>query len=890
MAERPTHEPDHDPSLGEYRRKRDFSRTAEPRGGTADASASGRLFVVQKHAARNLHYDLRLEFGGVLKSWAVPRGPSLDPTQKPLAVLVEDHPLEYAMFEGIIPEGEYGGGTVLLWDVGEWEPIGDPVEGFARGDFKFRLHGHKLRGAWVLARMTGKAAEQGRNWLLIKKRDDAARPIASYNVLAELPRSVASDRTLDEIAADPERVWTDGREQTPDGAAVASPTGLVRPPAHDPSTLPRARAATMPDALAPQLATPAAAPPDGDDWLHEIKLDGYRLLAHVRDGAVRLLTRNGHDWTDRFGAVATAVARLPVREAIFDGEVVVLDANGISDFSALQNAFRGYGRRAFTYYLFDLPFVDGCDLRRAALRDRKACLERIVRGAPLAAPTVQYCEHIVGRGPIVYAEAARAGLEGIIAKRADASYESRRSSAWLKIKCTLRQEFVVGGFTDPSGTRSGFGALLLGHHDPHGALVYCGRVGTGFTTRQLDEIAEVLRPLERADAPFTNPDADPDWRTVHWVAPELVVDVEFTAWTGDDLVRHATFRGLRMDKTAAEVEREPSPDAPEAAPSSVPEADPEPASEPVARGRVVRTPRAPGDAEVAGIRISHPERTVYPDDGVTKVEVARYYEHVAPWMLPYVAGRPLSLVRCPLGLAGESFFQRHLADGFPDAVRAVEIGTGKDAERGLVIDDARGLVALAQMGVLEIHTWGCRLDQVERPDHLVLDLDPGPGLTWADIAAGAAAVREYLDHVGLRSFVKTSGGKGLHVVIPIVRRLSWDDAKGFTKAIADRLVEMAPLNFVATMTKSLRRQRIFIDYLRNHLGSTSVAPYSTRARNGAHVSAPIAWEELAAGAAPSDFTVRTMAPRLASTPDPWADFADARQTVTKAMRARVGMR
>jgi bifunctional non-homologous end joining protein LigD len=869
-----------DAPLEEYRRKRDFERTAEPAGTAPAAGAGGRRFVVQKHAARQLHYDFRLELDGVLKSWAVPRGPSLDPAQKQLAVLVEDHPIEYIDFEGAIPKGEYGGGTVMVWDAGAWEPIGDAAAGFARGDLKFRLLGAKLRGAWVLARMGGKGNESGRNWLLIKKRDGEARSVASFNVLAEMPRSVRSGRTMEEIAADPEAVWTDGGAQPLGGAEGAGDrrgAAVAAPSVPDAGALPGAVRAALPAGLRPQLATAAEQAPEGDAWLHEIKLDGYRMICRIAGGAARLFTRNGHDWTDRMPGVAEAAARLPVAEAILDGEIVVLDARGVSDFQALQNAFRGYRRADFHYDVFDIPFAGGFDLRRAPLRERKAYLEKLLLAAPLAGPVLRYCGHITGKGPVVLDEAARAGLEGIVSKRLESPYESRRTDSWRKVKCIMREEFVVGGATPPAASRRGFGALLLGYHDEAGRLVYCGRVGTGFDEEALRSIATLLERLRRATPPFVNPDADPEPRTALWAEPRLVAEVEYNGLTDDGLLRQASFRGLRLDKDASEVVRA-------AAPSAAPRRPPRRA----AARAVVSVGAAPQDAVVAGVRVTHPARTVYPDDGVSKLDVARYYETVAGWMLPHVAKRPLSLVRCPLGLAGESFYQREVGEGFPEAVRGITVGEGKSQDHAIVVGDVGGLVSLAQMGVLEIHAWGCRADDPGRPDRLIFDLDPGPGILWGDVVESALFVRRFLEGLGLRSFVKTTGGKGLHVVVPVVRKALWPEAKAFTKGVADALVKIAPRNFVATISKAQRDQRIFIDYLRNQPGATAVAAYSTRARNGATVSTPLAWDELTPKLDARALNVRSVPGRLAEMEaDPWEGFGELRQSITAAMQRAV---
>ncbi|NNM27335.1 MAG: DNA ligase D [Phycisphaerales bacterium] len=861
--------------LRDYRDKRDFDRSPEPRG-DATGRSSGRVFVVQKHAARQLHFDLRLEMDGVLKSWALPRGPSLDPTQKPLAVHVEDHPLEYGDFEGIIPAGEYGGGTVMLWDRGEWEPIGDAAEGYAKGDLKFELHGEKLRGAWVLARMKGAGNEDGKNWLLIKKRDADARPVASFNVQAELPYSVASGRTMDQIAADPGLVWADGHARAIDGSVPhADDRELALP---DPSTLPGAQAAVLPARVKPQLCGTAAIPPEGPAWIHEIKLDGYRLQCRIENGRVQLLTRNGHDWTDVFGAVARAAGRLGANDTILDGEVVVLGTDGRPDFGALQGALRGGRPRAFTYFAFDVPFALGFDLRQVPLLERKQYLTQLFESAPTIAPTIRASEHIPGAGAVVFEQAAAMGLEGIISKRVDARYEERRSDTWLKIKARLCQEFVIGGYTKPATGRTGFGALLVGYYDDDDTLVYAGRVGSGFDEAALRALTDDLEQRRCDTTPFRNADADPGARSARWVRPELVAEVEFTTWTKDHLLRQPVYRGLRPDVDPTEVVREPTPGA------TTPASTPSVAAMPPRRKPVTATT----ETIVAGVRISHPERPVFPEARVTKGEVAAYYEQIAEWVLPFLVKRPLSLVRCPLGLAGESFYQRHVGDGFPASIRGIPHGSEIEGEPYVVIDDLEGLVSLVQMGVLEIHTWGSRVDNLERPDHLVIDLDPGEGILWEHVAASAEFVRTYLEDLGLVSFVKTSGGAGAHVIVPIVRRSSWDDVKSFTHDIAKDLARIAPKNFVATMSKEFRVGRIYVDYLRNVRGATAVGAYSTRARPGARVSTPLRWDELSPSRGPEHYTVRTVPRRLARMDrDPWEGFGDVRQSITAGMRKAV---
>ncbi|MGI9014743.1 MAG: DNA ligase D [Phycisphaerales bacterium] len=876
--------------LEHYHQKRDFSRTNEPRGGedpqqTGPSSPSGRLFVVQKHAASRLHYDIRFEWDGVLKSWAVPRGPSLDPANKQLAVATEDHPMAYARFEGIIPQGEYGGGTVMVWDIGEWEPIGDPVVQLERGDFKFRLHGHKLRGAWVLARMSGKQSDDGRNWLLIKKRDEASRPISTYNVQGEEALSVLSGRTMDEIAAAADTVWRDGASQLTgntvqhEGSLQHSSKTILNP-----ADLPGVRTAHLVRELSPQLAVASASPPEGDDWLHEIKLDGYRMLCRIDGDDIRFITRNGNDWTSKLAPVVRAAQRLNVQQAWLDGEIVVLDSRGISDFNALQNAFKGYGQRPMVYYVFDLPFLGGFDLRNVALIERKGMLKQIIAAGPLAAPAVQYCDHIHSRGHVVFEQAAAAGAEGIISKRVRSPYQSRRSDDWLKIKATRQQEFVVGGFTDPSGSRNGFGALLLGVYDDAGALVYAGRVGTGFSDHELESLSRAMMALLTNESPFVNPTADPDWRVVHWVQPMLVGSVEFLEWTKDDVIRHPSWKGLRQDVDPPEVRRE-----------VVASSEPDRVSEKQAEPRPVRvvTPKkttpdvsklSREDSLIEGVRISHADRMVYPEARITKGEVAAYYAVAGPYMMQHVARRPLAVVRCPLGLAGEHFFQRERGKGWPRGISTFET----EGDHGILVRDVAGLVGLAQMGVLEMHAWNCQRDRPDRPDQLVLDLDPGPGIDWADMVAASLFVRDLVADLGLTSFIKTTGGRGTHIVVPIVRRSSWEEVKTFTKAVADALARIAPRNFVATMQKDLRAGRIFVDYLRNQSGSTAVAAYSTRARESACVSMPLSWDDLRADLPPTVWTIRHAHQHLAAGDhDSWPSFADVKQSLTAAMLQRL---
>ena len=618
----------------------------------------------------------------------------------------------------------------------------------------------------------------------------------------------------------------------------------------------------MPREFSPQLATLSAEAPRGERWLHELKFDGYRLLAFLRDGKARLVTRRGNDWTHRFRSIADALESLPVERAILDGEVVSLNERGISDFQQLQNQLKRGDEATLAYYLFDLPYYDGYSLTDTPLLERKLLLERVLT-EQLAATrsTLRYSEHIEGEGDEVLTQACKNGLEGIISKRIDGHYVQTRSPAWLKSKCTKRQEFVIGGYTKPAGARSHFGALLLGYYDGDGRLAYAGKVGTGFTQQSLQDVFRELKKRVVDSAPFADPPRGYEARSVAWVKPELVGEVEFTEWTKDGQLRHPSFQGLREDKSARSIVREE------------------------VREMAAKTAKKKSeDASVAGVSITHPERVVYPGYGITKLDVARYYENVAKWIMPYVEGRPLTLVRCPQGQARQCFYQKHLTDAMPAAVHGVMIQE-KDAEDEYVaVSDVAGLVALVQLGALEFHPWPAREDKVERPDMLVFDLDPGEGVDWKSVVQGANDVRDCLEALGLVSFLRTSGGKGLHVVAPLARRNSWDDLKEFSRGVAETMVRAAPERYVANMSKAKRRGKIFVDYLRNQRGATAIASYSTRARTGAPIATPLAWEELTARIKPDQFTLQNIDKRLAKGfKDPWKDFFKIKQSITRKM-------
>lgn len=860
-------------ALDEYRRKRDFGRTPEPSGEEA-WDTDGSLFVVQKHDAQRLHFDLRLERDGVLKSWAVPKGPSLDPGEKRLAVQVEDHPLAYADFEGVIPDEEYGGGTVMLWDRGRWRPTD---EGDDRLDFE--LAGEKLTGAWTLVRMRGRASEGGKNWLLIKRSDDAADPDAGDPDAGEGATSIATGRTMQEIARDRDRTWS-------------SASGEVDPPERppDPTRLAGARKKKLPAEPRPQLATLVREAPDGDDWLHEIKFDGYRILARVESGRARLLSRNGKDWTERFPEIARLLETLPAEAALLDGEVVALESGGNSSFRRLQEALSAGRTQALVYQAFDLLHLDGLDLTGVGQLERKQTLQPLLSAAGLVGSSrVRYTDHLEGRGGAFHAQVCRLGLEGMISKRTDARYRSERTRAWLKVKCTRHQELLVGGYTDPGGARSAFGALLLGARDEAGRLAYAGKVGTGFSERQLGELHGRLQALEVEASPF---DPAPPERGVHWVEPVLVVEVEFTEWTGDGMLRHPVYRGLREDRDPDEITLPPP--AGRAAAASVGRngGDRTQRRRTAGGGPGGRRSRgaAAGEAEVAGVRLTHPERVLYPEQGVTKLALAEYFASIESWILPELADRPLSLVRCPQGREKTCFYQKHPGEAMHERIPRIEIAEKDGTAPYLYVRELPHLISLVQAGVLELHVWGSRVDDVERPDRMVFDLDPGPGVAWTEVLRVARELRERLAELGLESLPRTTGGKGLHVVVPLERRQGWDEVKAFAQAVAQAHAHDDRKRVTTNMAKAKRQGRIFLDYLRNGRGATAIASYSTRAREGATVAVPVRWDELDAALRPDRYHIGNLTRRLAALPgDPWEGFAERRRALTRAMRAAVGL-
>jgi bifunctional non-homologous end joining protein LigD len=817
-------------ALETYRRKRDFQTTPEPAGKVG--AAAGNSFVIQKHAARRLHYDLRLEMDGVLKSWAVTRGPSLVPSEKRLAVHVEDHPLDYGDFEGTIPKGQYGGGTVIVWDRGTWSPVADPDKGYAKGHLEFELQGEKLQGRWHLVRIKGKPGEKRENWLLIKGEDEAARSEDAPDILEEMPLSVKSGLDLAEVAKGV-APKTPKAAKTPKGAKSAKP----RKPASK---------VELPDFVPPMLASLVATTPKDDRWLHEIKFDGYRLQARIAGGKARLLTRSGLDWTDRLAPIAEVLGGL-ADQALVDGELVVESGSGATDFSALQaDLAEGRGDR-LVFYAFDLMHLGGEDLRKLPLTERKARLEPLLNGAPAA---LRYSEHFDDGGEIVLRHACRLGLEGVVSKLRDSPYRSGRGRSWVKSKCSARQEFVVAGYVPSSVSDSAIGSLVLGVFED-GALHHVGRVGTGFSNHTARDLFARLQPMEIRETPFAKRLTAEEARGARFVTPELVAEVEFRAWTADGHLRHASFRGLREDKPATEVMREAAPKA-------------KPAPEPKRR-----------------VKLTHPDRVYWPDVGLTKAGLADHYAEVWPLIAPHLIGRPLALLRCPDGIDGQQFFQKHAWKGMNPNILTPE-DPGDPGEGLIAVGDLDGLLGLVQSAALEIHPWGSTLADIERPDRIVIDLDPGEGVGWAAMIEAAHEVRERVEAAGLAAFLKTSGGKGLHVVAPLKPKAEWPAVKAWCQALAKAMAADQPDRYVATIAKAKRTGKILVDYLRNQRGATAVAPWSTRARPGAAVSTPIAWEELGPAIGPAHFTVQNLPARLSAGADPWSDFYAAATPLPKA--------
>jgi len=861
-------------ALDLYRKKRNFSTTPEPKGKLAKPKRDGLAFVIQKHAASRLHYDFRLELNGVLLSWAVPKGPSLDPNDKRLAMHVEDHPIEYGDFEGIIPTKQYGAGTVMLWDRGIWIPKEDPVAGYKKGKLKFDLQGEKLQGGWALVKSHGAKFGGDKAWLLFKEDDECARTGSEARVVDDRPNSVTTHRNLKQIAADAERVWHSNKSVAENVKNSVTKKTKLR---IDLARIVGSRKAALPDFISPQLATATQTAPTGNRWVHEVKLDGYRMLCRREGGEIRLFSRNRREWTKQFPEIVRTLADLPVESAWFDGEIVSMDAKGRSSFQALQNAL-STGTRDTIYYVFDLPYLNGYDLRGVILDKRKTLLKRLVPESGI----IRYSDHFNVTGEKFLSEVCNLGLEGMISKLRNSTYQGTRGNAWLKVKCGRQQEFVIGGFSDPEGSRQGFGALLLGVYDAEGSLRYSGKVGTGFNHSLLVRMRKTLDGLVQDRPPFVNPPQGAEGRHAHWVKPELVVQVTFTEWTQDAILRNPSFQGLRNDKRARDVVREEIGGTPKLAPIG------SELGKSRRKGIKAISRKADNDT-VAGIKLTNSDKLLYPEAGITKRDLALYYEAIGEWIIPHLRNRPLTLLRCPNGWNEECFYQKHADHSVADVIERVTVQDSDGPASYMMANSVSALVAITQMGTLELHPWGSRTPKLGFPDRIVFDFDPDEVLEWKKITEAVNLLKTLLDTLGLRGFLKTTGGKGLHVVIPIEPTLPWKHIKGFSQAIAELFVRTFPDRFTAKLLKVSRRGKLFIDYLRNGEGSTAVAPYSVRAKANAPVSTPIDWAEIARDVRFDYFNVKNVPSRLKRLKrEPWEEFMKTRQSITKTMMEMVG--
>ncbi len=863
MDERPSH------ALKTYREKRNFGLTPEPAAGGVPDEAQ-RAFVIQKHWATRLHYDLRLELEGTMKSWAVPKGPSFDPADKRMAVHVEDHPLAYNSFEGTIPPRQYGAGKVIIWDKGVWLPLENPREGYRQGKLKFELRGHKLHGRWTLVRMKGRDSDRQEPWLLIKEKDEYARPAADYSVVDALPDSVKKQPDR------PPALETSVVSRQPAADRIADTAG---PPAG-------ARRSALPRELRPQLATLVdQLPNDPQQWIFEIKFDGYRMLARCENGRVKLLTRNGNDWSGKLAHLVRALQAMDLPDGWYDGEIIMPGERVAADFQALQSAFDSSRTGSIVYYLFDLPFCAGYDLRDVPLVERRAVLQRVVERKPQ--DKVRFSAVFDEPPGEILSAACRLGLEGVIAKRANSAYVTRRSSDWIKLKCGQRQEFVIGGYTDPKGARTGIGSLLLGVHGSDGTLRYAGNVGTGFDERALRELRDKLGALHSDANPFA-PDAEIP-RNAHWVRPDLVCEVSFGEWTRSGRVRHSVFHGLRTDKPPAAITREtPRHDAPVDRVAGA--AAPAPGRKRADGGAPKSKPADPPGAAAPKVplpltlRVTHPDRVIDAASGTTKIDLVRYYARVGALMMEHLKGRPVALVRAPSGIGGELFFQKHAERYRMPGVVQLDPALDPGHPPLLEVAAVEGLLSAAQMNVIEFHTWNAVKRTIGKPDRMTFDLDPGEGVAWLEVQEAAQLLHGFLDELQLAAFLKTSGGKGLHMVVPLKPRHDWVTVKDFSQTVVQHLARTLPQRFVAKSGGGNRVGRIFVDYLRNGFGATTVAAWSARARPGLGISVPVRWDELRELSSGAHWTVASVASRLVEGNSPWRAYEASRSTLTSAMK------
>ncbi len=809
--------------LNTYRAKRRFSQTPEPAGGAVQTDAP--IFVVQKHHARRMHYDLRLQIGDTLKSWAVPEGPSLDPKVRRFAKLVEDHPLEYASFEGRIPDGNYGAGSVIVWDRGTWVTLSDPEELLAKGEIKFRLAGEKLGGGWMLKRLP----DDPTNWLLIKERDPTARPSDEYDVLVEQPNSVITGLPVDE-----------------------EPAPRKRAPRKVAAKIPGAVAAPMPTGWKPQLASQADAPPRGEGWLHEIKHDGYRTLVFFDDGQARLITRNGLDWTHRYRGLGKAFEKLPCKSAILDGEVVVSDARGVSSLNLLEAALDEGDGSVFTYYAFDLPYLDGYDLSGARLIDRKAALAGLLDPLVDERSPIQLSDHIEGDGDALFAQASRMGLEGIVSKKADARYVQARSASWVKVKRVEVATFVIIGFL--SNMPKCVSSLVLAE-ERNGELVYASRAGSGINDAKGRELYAALSKIER-DTPVVETPKTPG---AHWTEPDYTAEIGYRTRSSTDAPRAPVFMSFAA---------RPKPSAAKAV-----------------------KPRLVSDRDLASVQLTNPEREIFAGSGVTKLDLAIYYARVGDWLLPGLLRRPVTIYRCPSGEIKDCFYQRHAFNGLPPGVVTIELADEKERNAFIAITEPKGFLAMPQFGAIEFHLWGCTIDDPEHPDRLVMDLDPDTALPWSRVCDGAEVLRDRLETLGFEPFLRTTGGKGLHIVLALEPGHTWPVMKGFAEALARSMAADHPSLFTAVASKERRKGRIYLDYLRNGRGASAVASYSLRARPGFPVATPILWDELRKLSGGDAFNRLNLTRRLETlAQDPWDELVSSAVKITPKMRRDVGLK